>query len=220
MEALVCECRVLVAVVGGLTAEDFARPTNCPPWNLQELVVHIADSITVGALPPSAPVGVLAREAADYYRRPERDTEAYRQGNVDRTCAHARAVLAYTTPGQWLEQSADATVTALSAADLDRVVLIKGVGPMRLADWVRTRVISVAAHGLDVALSLGSPPWTTPAALHAVHPVLVSLLGALPPVPLAWDELALLQTGTGRRPLTSAERRHLGPLAGRFPLLS
>jgi hypothetical protein len=104
--------------------------------------------------------------------------------------------------------------------DLDRIVLIEGVGPMRLAGWVATRVMSVAAHGLDLALSLGRPAWTTTVALEVLSPVLVSLLGVPVPAQLGWDAATLLQTGTGRRALTSSERDQLGSLADRFPLLS
>src|SRR6266545_6751005 len=199
LEALAEECQALAAVVWGLEPEDFQRATNCPPWTLQELVVHIASSIRVGQRPPTAPLGAAPREAADYYRRPERDTAAYRQGNIDRTREQTRAVLAQMTAAQWLEQTIRATMATLGVEDPDRVVVIDRVGPMRMADWVVTRVVSVAAHGLDVALTLSRPPWTTPAALVVIEPVLVSLLRTRPPGQLGWDQLDLLQTGTGRR---------------------
>jgi uncharacterized protein (TIGR03083 family) len=220
LAALTAECRVLSQVVGGLSAADLVRATNCPPWDLRELVVHIADSITVGDGFPSAAAQARPQEAADYYRRPERATPRYRTGNVERTRAHARVVLATSTAAGWLEQTVRGTVAWLSGTDLNRVVLVDGVGPMKMGDWVLTRVMSVAAHGIDVALTLGRSPWTTTAALEAVCPVLISLLGAPPPAALDWDQRALLQVGTGRRPLTMTERHHLGPLANRFPLLS
>jgi uncharacterized protein (TIGR03083 family) len=220
LEALTAECDALLAVVRGLSPADWLRPTNCPPWNLQELVVHIADSITVGQGFPAAARDATPGEVADYYRRPERDTPQYRVGNVDRTREHARLVLATHSPAEWLTQTVDRTVATLSGENLNRVVLIEGVGPMKFGDWVLTRVMSVAAHGIDVALTLRRAPWTTAAALDAVCPVLLRLAGVpLPPV-LDWDQLTLLQTGTGRRPLTMAERDHMGPRADQFPLLS
>jgi uncharacterized protein (TIGR03083 family) len=220
LEALSAECGALLQVVGVLSEADLLRPTNCPPWNLRELVVHIADSITVGrGFPRAGEYGVVA-DAADYYRRPERDTPQYRTGNVQRTREHARVLEATLSPASWLEQTVEHTVTTLSAAELDRVVVVDGVGPMKMDDWVLTRVMSVAAHGIDVALSTGRAPWTTTAALDAVCPVLVRLLGGPLPATLEWDQLALLHAGTGRRPLTATERDQLGPLANRFPLLS
>jgi len=91
---------------------------------------------------------------------------------------------------------------------------------MKLADWVVTRVVSVAAHGLDVALTVDLRPWTRRSALDVMRPVLVSLLGAEPPAQLGWDAQTLLEVGTGRRELTSDERAILGIAQARFPLLS
>lgn len=222
LTALRDESRALSAVLQRANPEDFDRPTNCPPWNLNELVVHIAMSIHLGdddELPPAAPhSGVMA--AADYYRRPERDTSDYRQSNVDRTQKAASAVLARMSAARWFDQVSQDTVLRLSRLDLARVVQIPSCGPMKLADWVLTRVISVAAHGLDVALTLGVQPWTTRPALQVTRPVLVSLLGAEPPAQLGWNDQTLLAAGTGRRALTSHERAVLGPERDRFPLLS
>ena len=75
LTALAEESLALSAVL--LDAEVFERPTNCPPWDLKELVVHTAASIGL---------------------------------------------------------------------------------------WTVTRVISVAAHGVDVALTLRRTPWMTPPA--------------------------------------------------------
>jgi hypothetical protein len=104
--------------------------------------------------------------------------------------------------------------------DLGRVVEVPGVGAMRLGDWVATRVVAVAAHGLDVAISLGREGWTTVGALAVVRPVFVDLLGEEPSGELGWDDAAFLAVATGRRPLSEEEREVLGERAGRFPLLS
>jgi uncharacterized protein (TIGR03083 family) len=222
LTALRDESRALSAVLRQADPGDFDRPTNCPPWNLNELVVHIAMSIHLGdddELPAATPhAGVMA--TADYYRRPERDTADYRQSNVDRTQKTASDILARTSAARWFDQVSQDTVLRLSRLDLGRVVQIPGCGPMKLADWVITRVISVAAHGLDVALTLGLLPWTTRPALHVTRPVLISLLGAEPPARLGWNDQTLLAAGTGRRALTHHDRAVLGPLQDRFPLLS
>ena len=178
--ALHDESRALSAVLRQADAGDFGRPTNCPPWNLDELVIHIAMSIHLGdddELPAATPhSGVMT--AAGYYRRPERDTPHYRQSNVDRTKEAASDVLARTTAPRWFDQVAQDTVQRLSRLDLGRFVQIPGCGPMKLADWVVTRVISIAAHGLDVAITLDRQPWTTGSALTIIRPVFVDLLGA------------------------------------------
>ena len=222
LAALGEESRALSDVLRQVDPEDFGRSTNCPPWNLDELVVHIAMSIHLGdddEVPAASPLsGVMT--AADYYRRPERDTSAYRQSNVERTTDAAGDVLASTTAARWFDEVSRDTVLRLSRLDLGRLVQIPSCGPMKLADWVTTRVMSVAAHGLDVALTLGLEPWTTRTALDVTCPVLIALLGTEPPAQLDWDDRTLLAAGTGRRALTPAERAVLGPLQSRFPLLS
>ena len=93
LEAFDAECSALVAVVRALAPIEFSSPTNCPPWTLHELVVHIADSIEtpeaeIGRAPPSA----HRDSAADYYRRPERATDAYRTRNVEHVRHRAAAM--------------------------------------------------------------------------------------------------------------------------------
>jgi hypothetical protein len=219
LTALRQETRALSTVLHELNPAQFTQPANCPPWNLQELIVHTAASIAIRSpFPTAEPQSVLA-SAADYYRRPERDTPAYRQRNVDQTQQLARTVLADAAPARWFDQISRDTLAKLSDDDPDRAVLIPGRGAMRLADWVVTRVISTAAHGLDVAITLDRQPWTTGPAL-TIRPVFVDLLGAEPPASLQWDDQALLATATGRRTLTDPERVLLGPRQERFPLLS
>jgi hypothetical protein len=76
------ESRTLSAVLLGLDAEEFQRPTNCPPWDLTELVVHTAVSIGLrGDLPDPEPAAPLV-SATGYYQRPERATATYRRRNV------------------------------------------------------------------------------------------------------------------------------------------
>jgi uncharacterized protein (TIGR03083 family) len=220
LTALARETQALSAVLHELEPTDLARATNCPPWDLQELVVHIGASIRVGDSPfPAAESHEAPHSAADYYRRPERSTSPYRQGNVDRTIELARTV-ADTSTVQWFDDVADQAIAALEKWHLDQVVVIPGRGAMRLANWVITRVVSVAAHGVDVAITLVRAPWTTPSALKLIRPVFVDLLGSEPPDTLNWDDQTLLITAGGRRVLTEHEKHLLGPLARRFPLFS
>lgn len=217
LEAFGAEGLALHTVVLGLSAADLDRPTNCPPWNLAELIVHIAGSVRVGEF-RTAPAGDRPREAADYYRRPERDTAEYRDANVRETQV-AAAQLTGGVADLLAESLGDATA-ALAGDDLDRVVEVARVGPMRLGDWLVTRVISLAAHGLDVALSLDRPPWTTPPAHAVMAPVFRSLLGRDWPAGPGWTDARVLAVATGRAGLTDGERDLLGPAAARLPLLS
>ena len=107
LTVLFCDLVGSTALASRLGPEDFRRLTNCPPWDLGELVVHIGMSIHLGDddLPAAAP-GSGVRSAADYYRRPERDTAPYRQANVDRTQRQASGLLATTSPARWFDEVA------------------------------------------------------------------------------------------------------------------
>jgi uncharacterized protein (TIGR03083 family) len=200
-----------------LTPEDLARVTNCPPWTLHELVVHIADSITVPNLEmPRPSEGLPPGSAADYYRRPERQTDEYRGSSVERTRTRA-ATIPPETAAALFRDAWHRTSRAFAESDLDQRVEAAGRA-LTLGDYLLTRLMSVAAHGLDVAITLDRLPWTTHTALKALRPVLVDLLGAVPPI--TWTDQDLLELGTGRRPLTEIERDAVGPLAARLPLLS
>jgi uncharacterized protein (TIGR03083 family) len=217
LEAFEGEGRALLAVVRVLTADALARPTNCPPWTLAELCVHVAGSIRVGTF-ISAENGAVARESADYYRRPERSTVEYRDHNVRLAQRQARQVQERMTVSECLASALRDTSVAMAEDDLDRVVEIDRVGPMRLGGWLATRVVALAAHGLDVAITLEVQPWTTPSALAVMRPIFLSLLGRAAPVD--WSDQRLLEVATGRAQLTDRDRSELGPAAGRFPLLS
>lgn len=205
------ECAALLGIIKGLPPADFGRVTNCRPWTLHELLVHIADSLRMpDPAVPVAPATLARGDAADYYRRPERGTVAYRSGNVDQTRRSARTVqpaeVATLFTEAWKQTS-----RICAAHDPDR--------RMEAVDaYLLTRLMSVAAHGIDVAITLSKPAWTTPRTLRALRPVLADLLGQAPPE--AWTDQDLLEIGTGRRPLTPADHDGLGPLAARFPLLS
>jgi hypothetical protein len=68
--------------------------------------------------------------------------------------------------------------------------------------------------------ALGRAPYVTSDATALVRAMLVALLGEEPPPALGWDDIAFLETGTGRRAPTPHQRDVLGPLADRLPLLS
>ena len=214
------ESEALVGVLRGLDGASFGLVTNCPPWDLAELVVHMGGSVDLRRAFGDAPAGMRVGSAADYYRRPERGTSEYRQRNVDESREQAREVLVDLSAVEWFEGVVGNALGVLEGDDLDRVVLVPGRGAMRLGDWVVTRVISLAAHGLDVAITLGREAWTTEAALKVMRPVFVELLGEEPPVSLEWDDGAFLAVATGRRVLTESERVLLGSRDERFPLLS
>lgn len=225
------EHSALIAALDQLTDNDYCVVTNCPPWNLRELVVHICFSACTlpGHLPPPAS-GAVEISAADYYRRAERNESDYRTGNVDRTQRVAARIP--TGPGAlaalakaWSDTRArlgeitpDTRIAGPNGVEVaGRVAATTAI---RMDSFMITRLIALAAHSVDVALTLGRDPWTTPAAAEAIVDTLAELLGSPPPASLGWSATDLLVVGTGRRSLTATERKQLGHLAGAFPLLS
>lgn len=221
IDALSAECIAFTAALDAIAPSDWERTTNCPPWTVRELVAHTYGSTMVDPAHLGPPIGgAPVIQAADYYRRAERDSVAYRSDNVERWQRFAArfaddAAVAAACARDWPPMIAN-----LRSQDPERLMGMSWHASMTLDDYLVSRVIGVAAHGVDLAITLDRPRWTTSEALAVVRPALVSLLGAEPADGLGWTDQDLLETGTGRRPLTDVERATLGPRADAFPLLS
>jgi hypothetical protein len=87
-----------------------------------------------------------------------------------------------------------------------------------VADFAATLAVEAAVHYLDLTVALPGSPAPEPASLALVRRVLDGLLGV--PVPASWDDVTAALKGTGREPLTEADRRALGHSAGKFPLFA
>jgi hypothetical protein len=232
LDAFDRECGAAIAVLDAVDEPEFARETNCPPWDLRELVVHICFSAcTLGRTLTDPSPDAVAITAADYYRRAERSTEQYRTASVDNTQRVARryphgrdAVAAVGAAWQQTKSRLEALDPArliAGPAGVRRGGVVLPETAIALADHTITRLVALAAHAADVAITLEMTPWTTDAALQVVTPTLVDLLDDRDPtVDLGWDARSFLLAATGRRPLNTDERRQLGPASDRFPLLS
>jgi len=77
---------------------------------------------------------------------------------------------------------------------------------MLLAEFLRTRVLELAVHGLDLAAGLDRAPWmTAPAAEVTEDLLLPAAAAARLRAGTGWDRITLIAGLTGRRPLTPAE---------------
>lgn len=226
------ECRTLTDTLTSLDESEFTRATNCPPWTLHELVVHICFSACTFPDDLAAPAAdSILVTAADYYRRAERSTDEYRIDNVRRT---QRAARQFSTGAEATDAVASAwqrTRSQLKGTDPEALVAgranivrdgqVLASTAMTLHSYAITRLIALSAHAVDVALTLSRPAWTTKATADAVIPALLELLGGENPLPtLGWDHQSFLAVATGRRALAPRDQRLLGERAERFPLLS
>ncbi|MGZ4108783.1 MAG: maleylpyruvate isomerase N-terminal domain-containing protein [Actinomycetota bacterium] len=219
VDILAAECAACAAVATTLSEDDFGLPTRCPPWDVKALVGHIwrdVDRILVYAAEPAphaADSDALAYYGVDY--DPVASAPDVMRRGFEAAAAFATGhELARDFDDRWRR-----------AVDLARSTpperLIRTFGPcLRLDQYLCTRLLEAAVHGLDLADAIEREPWITPRATALVRSMLVAMLGAEPPEPLGWDDLAFLEAGTGRRPVAPEERAVLGPLAERFPLLS
>ena len=115
-------------------------------------------------------------------------------------------------PADLYAETARAVLHAAGGAPAELVVTTQS-RHLTVASLLHTAAVEAAIHQLDLAPALDERPH--PDALSAVRHVLDGLLGT--PAPTSWDDARYVLVGTGRAPLTEAERRELGPLADRLP---
>lgn len=208
--AFLAEAERLSSAVATETDAAFARPSPCPPWTAGELLCHVRGA--VGRLShmltepePDRDHAEPLVDALGYYRPDHRfspGTNADRVATAQRGAAHLAAA---RLAGDF-EQARREAWALVEAAPPDRVVRTRHGDLMLLTEFLRTRVVELAAHGLDLAVALGRDPWLT-AEGAAVVEDLVLPPGAATVIRehLRWDHITLIAALTRRRPLTSAE---------------
>ena len=182
-------------------------PTRCAPWTVAELLSHV--TIAVGRLEDmvtgAEPVAAAALvDAAGYYRRDKRFSPGM---NAERI-ASAQAGADVASPTEVVvrfEQTWRRASSLVEAQPGSRVVLTRHGDLMRLDEFLRTRIVELAVHGLDLAEALGVRPWLSDEAAVVVGVLLVD--GADPGVvmDLGWTRLELINKTTGRLPLDERE---------------
>jgi len=212
------ECRRFIAVAAELPPEAFARPTRCPPWDVRILVGHVVRDLdrVLTYLDEPAP-DVATSDAISYFQSYDPRTEgpAITDGSTE-------AADRFGSTGELvrgLDETLRRCVESAGANDPGRLLRTR-LTTIRLDEFLKTRILEVGVHGLDLADAIGRDPWLSPAAASTILAILTGLLGEDPAASLGWSDLTFIETGTGRRALTSAERSFLGSRSDRFPLLA
>jgi mycothiol maleylpyruvate isomerase-like protein len=232
LDALDAVYRNVTAAAGGLGEADLMRPSRCTGWAVADVLYHeLLDARRA-----------LRTFASPADRPPDRDDVSYWTGYApgaddssgdrpsgggapayaEESAAHARyvriAAAAYP-PGalawEWSETAA-AAVRAGRACGHKAVATQGHV--LTVADFAATLAVEAAVHYLDLTVALPGAPAPEPVSLALVRRVLTGLLGA--PLPASWDDVTAALRGTGRDPLSAADRQALGPSAGKFPLFA
>jgi mycothiol maleylpyruvate isomerase-like protein len=228
LDALDAVYQKVTAAVTGLGEADLMRPTRCAGWAVADVLYHqLLDArraLRTFASPSDAPVD---RDDVSYWRDyapaeasgPDGDGAA---AHADESAAHARyvriAASAYppgTLAWEWSETAAAACRAARACGH--RAVATQG-HVLTVASFAATLSVEAAVHYQDLTLDLPRAPVPDPASLALVRRVLTGLLGA--PLPGFWDDVTAALKGTGREPLTEADRQALGPSGGKFPIFA
>jgi hypothetical protein len=119
---------------------------------------------------------------------------------------------------QGLDETLRRCIDRAGAEDPGRILRTR-LTTIRLDEFLKTRILEIGVHGLDLADALGRDPWLTGPAAVIILEILRGLLGDDPSASLGWSDLVFIETGTGRRALSDGERTFLGSRADAFPLL-
>jgi uncharacterized protein (TIGR03083 family) len=217
IEALREECEQVSTIILALTEDDFDRPTRCTAWNAKELLAHMyrdVDRINFALTQPAPPEPDT--DSVSYWRSYDPLVDAPDIADRAKELAGKYAT-GRALADAWDEMWRRALQTAVNA---DRQHVVVTWGPaLTLDEFLKTRVLEITVHRMDLEDALGRKGWGTDQAISIVDDILVGLLGQEPPEELDWDVVDFIEAGCGRRALTEDEREMLGPLAKLFPLM-
>ena len=94
-----------------------------------------------------------------------------------------------------------------------------GDEPILLSEYVATRVLEITIHQMDVRDAFGLDPDPSSEGLWQTLEILERRLGE-DPLAIGFDAVDFVLLSTGRREVGDQDRRLLGPLAERLPLLA
>jgi uncharacterized protein (TIGR03083 family) len=214
LEALRCEAEALSAAARDLGEDDWSRPTRCEPWSVRELLGHVC--VVIGWLPQMLESAAPAEPqvtATGYYRPDARFSPATNAARIE--SARARAAR-HADNGAGLAADFDATwrqaYGLCGAQPSGRIVATRHGDAMLLSEFLLTRVVEVAVHGMDIADALGREPWLTEQAEGAVLNLVIGPAYREHIRVLNWDGVTALRKVTGRAALTGIEAETIGRL--------
>ena len=203
----------VAAVLESVTEEESRRPTGCRGWSVLDLGYHLVEDAHRALVDLNTPLSCPADTDAVGYWRPGRPSP---HDGDDLWSARVAAGVqgGIVNIARRHAEAAAAVVVAAGRVRLDDVVRSQGAA-MTVADDLSSMVVEAAIHHLDLVRHLDRPgPADGP--LGEVRRVLEGLFGGA--FPDSWDDATVARRGTGREPLTDADRAALGELAGRIPL--
>jgi uncharacterized protein (TIGR03083 family) len=206
LEAFRLESRALTDAVSGLSEAEWELPTRCTPWTVRDLFGHVC--VVIDWLPGmlDAPAPAEAEiSAAEYYRPDDR----FSSRTNDARIALARDRAAQSAGGASFAEGFAETWQRVDrlcrVQPASRTVRTRHGDAMLLSEFLLTRVVEVAVHGLDLADALGREPWLTSSAGEAVTELLLGAEQTAAARTLGWSQAHFLRKATGREPLNETE---------------
>ncbi len=166
LETLDGEARRSIDVVRTLPDEAFAAPTRCPPWDVRVLVGHMVRDLdrVLTYLSDAAPEAAIS-DAVTYFRSYDPRAEGPRI-----TANSVEVADRYATSTELVDGFDSTLRRCLEEAGREHPARVLGtrLTSIRLDEFVKTRILEMGVHGMDVADALGRRPWLTPAAASVV----------------------------------------------------
>jgi uncharacterized protein (TIGR03083 family) len=217
LEAFRRESGALTHAMSGLSEAEWKLPTRCIPWTVRDLLGHVC--VVIDWLPGmlDVPAPAEARISAAEYYRPD-DRFSPQTNSVRIALAQNRAA----EPADGATCAEDFTATWRRVDQLcrvqpaDRTVWTRHGDAMLLSEFLLTRVVEVAVHGLDLTDALGRAPWLTSSAGDAVLELLLGAEQKAAADALGWSKPRFVRKATGREPLDASETAQVEQLGIRW----
>jgi uncharacterized protein (TIGR03083 family) len=161
LEVLRGECRRISTVVDALPEQSFAERTRLPAWTIKDLLAHLCIEVEattdgLAEFPPAA----VHEDSVSYWSY---DATVESEPIADA----AKALAATFGSGAGLAAAWDRawrTVVEVATSHEDSRPIRSGTSAMTLNEFLKTRILEVTVHGLDLADALGRRPGRRPAA--------------------------------------------------------
>jgi uncharacterized protein (TIGR03083 family) len=207
VDALAEGLPMLRDTLSGLTPEDWQRPTllrppepGKPPWSVLQLAAHfdVFMGLTMQLVAEPQSAQPVVDRASFYISVSDRSkvSPVIYQYIVDHAEGH--------TPATIRDQVGKTFTQAMEAIRTTPPDTIGPgfFGPMRLDEFVATRLVETQVHGMDLTDALGAPPLHMPRTTVMAAEVLDEVLArrAVPgrPADLQGDDLAFIRAAAGR----------------------
>ncbi len=204
LAAFEAECRAIAATLADITPDAWSGP-GLGEWNLHELTVHLIGSAArlseYAQQPLTGDEPVCDR--VEYWRM---DLVAEAPAVAERARQRAAGI-----PPERVTTAFDEAWSATAEVVRTRgpAALVNTLrGPMRMDEYLATRVVEMCIHHIDVRSALDLPAAATPEASRMTMELLEALLGG--PRPRNLGRIRFILAATGRVPSDDP----------RFPVLS